>query len=374
MANRHQVGSVRLKSKTWFGRYRKDLPDRRQQVSVILGYRPEMRKTDAKNKLQQLLVAEGINQPDYLDKVTKPVTTFNDVADLWVTKRLPDLAETSRNTMPLRLRKFTRPFFGTMPLETIRTAQVNDWIRGLTAAGLKPKSVMNVYKDFRAIFNWHRQEQDQPKVTWYAKLPKLLNIPPRWFTPAEVDMLVNSASGQYKTFFRLAGFSGLRFGELAGLRYEDIDFNRGVLQVKRSSPYSETTKTPAGFYRTVYLDAVTLEMIRQHLAGRTSGRVFETKFGTPLKSTDVNRHVLKPLCAALGIPKGTCHSFRHSRISVMVAARLPEKFIQSQVGQVDKKVTAHYTHFEDETNHEFINEALLRGQKGFRGQNSQAVN
>jgi integrase len=236
------------------------------------------------------------------------------------------------------------------------------------------ESVMNVYKDFRAIFNWYRQEQDQPKVTWYAKQPKLLNLPPRWFTPEEVDLLVNAAIGQFKPFFRLAGASGLRFGELAGLRYEDIDFNRGLIEVKRSSPYSETTKTPAGFYRTVYLDALTLEMIRQHLDGRRAGLIFQPKFGTPLKSTDVNRHVLKPLCAKIGIKKGTCHSFRHGRISLMVAARLPDKFIQSQVGQVDKKITNHYTHFEDETNHAFINEALLRGQKSFRAQNTQTVN
>ena len=46
----------------------------------------------------------------------------------------------------------------------------------------------------------------------------------------------------------------------------------------------------------------------------------------------------------------------------MVASRLPEKFIQSQVGQVDKKITNQYTHSHDEDNHKMVNEALLRGQ------------
>jgi integrase len=89
-------------------------------------------------------------------------------------------------------------------------------------------------------------------------------------------------------------------------------------------------------------------MLRDHFAGRTAGLVFQTKFGTHLKATDINRHVLKPLCVKLGIPKGTTHGFRHGRISLMVASRLPDKFIQSQVGQVDKKITNHYTHFMDE--------------------------
>jgi site-specific recombinase XerD len=91
-----------------------------------------------------------------------------------------------------------------MPLASIRTAQVNDFVRSLTAQGLKPKTVHNVYKDFRAILNWNRQELDQPKACFYVKLPKLSNEPPRWFTPAEVDMLVNAAQGQYKAFFRLS--------------------------------------------------------------------------------------------------------------------------------------------------------------------------
>jgi hypothetical protein len=46
----------------------------------------------------------------------------------------------------------------------------------------------------------------------------------------------------------------------------------------------------------------------------------------------------------------------------MFASRLPDKFIQSQVGQVDKKITNHYTHFMDEQNHEMVNSVLLRGQ------------
>jgi hypothetical protein len=81
-----------------------------------------------------------------------------------------------------------------------------------------------------------------------------------------------------------------------------------------------------------------------------------------LKATGINRHVLKPLCAKLGIPKGTTHSFRHGRVSLIVASRLPDKFIQSPVGQVDKKITSHYTHFMDEQNHEMVNSVLPRGQ------------
>lgn len=201
-------------------------------------------------------------------------------------------------------------------------------------------------------------------MTWYAKLPTVSNLPPRWLTPEEIDRLVEAATGQYKIFFRLAGYSGMRCSELAALRYEDVDWERGVVTVRRSVTYGierDRTKSPAGT-RTVYLDPITLQMIREHLDGRRTGLLFQTRFGTHLKATDINRYVLKPLCAKLGIPPATTHSFRHGRISLMVARRLPEKFIQSQVGQTDKKVTRHYTHFDDAQNQAMVAELLSSGQ------------
>jgi integrase len=327
-----------------------------------VGYYPQVRtKSQAEARLQEIIVASGVNKPDYLEKILKPATTFNDVADQWEQKRLPELAATTRLSLPCRLRKFIRPYFGHMTLESIRTAQVNDFIRGLTVQGLKPKTILNTYKDLRSIVNWYRQELDQPKICWYAKLPKLTDIPPRWFTPQEVDMLVNAAHGQYCVFFRLAGYSGMRCGELTGLKVEDINFDRALIHIRRSTPYGERTKTPAG-YRTVYLDPVTLEMLRQHLNGRRAGLVFQSRLGTPLRNGEINRGVLKPLCAKLGIPRGTLHAFRHGRVSLMVASRLRDKFIQSQVGQVDTKITNHYTHFADEQNHHMVKEAVRCGQ------------
>ena len=64
----------------------------------------------------------------------------------------------------------------------------------------------------------------------------------------------------------------------------------------------------------------------------------------------------------MGIPKGTTHAFRHGRISLMVAIRLPDKLVQSQAGQIDKKITSNYTYFMDEPNHKTVSHVLPRGQ------------
>jgi hypothetical protein len=46
----------------------------------------------------------------------------------------------------------------------------------------------------------------------------------------------------------------------------------------------------------------------------------------------------------------------------MVASRLPDKLVQSQAGQIDKKITSNYTHSMDEPNHKTVSHVLPRGQ------------
>jgi integrase len=129
---------------------------------------------------------------------------------------------------------------------------------------------------------------DRPKVCWYPDLPELPDHEQRWFTQEEINRIVDAAPGQYKMLFRLAGFTGLRCGELCGLRVEDVKLGDGVVEVHRSvwNGVEGRTKTKAG-RRTVFLDSVTLEMLRAYVGTRTIGRLFQSSRGTPL----VNREI-----------------------------------------------------------------------------------
>ena len=166
-----------------------------------------------------------------------------------------------------------------MALEDIKTGNVNDWIRDLQKEELEPKTVHNMWKMFRAIMNWHAQQNDEQPRKWYPTLPTIPEDEQRWFTQAEVRRIVEAAHGQYRVLFHLAGSSGLRAGELFGLHVEDLDLNRGVIRVRRSVWRGQevTPKTRKG-YRDVFVDSLTVQMLRDHLASRTAGR--SLKLGT----------------------------------------------------------------------------------------------
>jgi integrase len=351
MSKRFQCGYVFAVGKMWHGRYRRDVPgqEKRESPLAVLGARAEMTKLEARQKLMDIIEKEGLNKKSYLELLTMPIKTFDDMADAWELKRLPQLKVSTQVFAPKQIAKHLRPFFGSMALEKIKTGDINQWLRGLENIGLEPKTVHNQWKQFRSIMSWNSKQNDEPKRAWYPDLPVIPEIEQRWFTQEEMRQIVADAEGQFKVLFYLAGSSGLRFGELAGLHVEDIDYVRGVIRVRRSvwRGIEVSTKTKKG-YRDVRIDSSTVVMLKQYLGDRSTGRVFQSKNGTPIDIHAASGEVLKPLCKRLGIEPGGMHAFRHGRVSQLQANNVPADLIKDQIGHSSLRTTRGYTHFTDE--------------------------
>ena len=352
-----QRGQVFLRNERWVGRFYVDVPgdSKRKRRALVLGTKRELTRSEAKRKLLDILTEEGVNTPIHLERSLRPPTTFTDVADAWESKRLAQLKESSKYTVPKLIAKYLRPRFGQMALEEIKTGVVNDWIVDLQAKRLEPKTVHNLWKLFRAIMNWHSQQNDEPPRKWYPSLPTIPDVEQRWFTQEEIGRIVNATEGQYKVLFHLAGASAMRAGELFGLHVEDLDANRGVILVRRSVWHGQevSPKTRKG-YREVWIDSATVRMLQAYLGSRTSGRVFQTRNGTPLTDHEVLRDVLHPTCDRLKIPRGGMHAFRHGRVSHMQQNHVPPDFTKTQVGHSSLRTTSGYTHFSDAFKREIV--------------------
>lgn len=168
----------------------------------------------------------------------------------------------------------------------------------------------------------------------------------RWFTPEEVALIVAKAEGRNKMLLHLAASTGMRAGELFGLKVEDIDFQRKLMHVVRSTWMGKEvpTKTRKG-YREIFIDENTVQALQEYLQTRKSGLVFQSKNGTPLRVRDIVFDVLYPLCDRLGIKRGGMHAFRHGRVSLMRVSGVPEDLVKRQIGHSSPKTTSVYTHF-----------------------------
>jgi integrase len=317
--------------------------------SAILGHVRELTKTQARRCGTEYIFKNAINSPHTLMESIAP-TVFRQAAELWLEMKVPSMKPSSRNSTRYSVNKHIVPKFGRMNLNQVNKFAAQRWINELVAGKkLAPKTIRNLVKLLKLILAWN-----EIPTSWRLALPEIPPLEQRWFTQKEVVLLVEAAAGQYKVLFRLAYATGARAGELFGLRVEDVDFKRGVVVIQRSTFRNEETspKSKNG-YRTIFLDAVTLQILRTHLAGRTTGRIFSTRLGSPLKDGDVCRSVLGPLCTRLGIPHGGMHAFRHGRVSRMFATGVPDGVILKEVGHSSLLVTNIYLHFEDAKRREY---------------------
>jgi integrase len=105
--------------------------------------------------------------------------------------------------------------------------------------------------------------------------------------------------------------TGVRINAAAGLHVEDIDFDHNVVYIRRQVRHGKEydTKTENG-ERIIDIDPSLSQVLCAYLAGRTSGRVFQARNGSPISDNNLRRRKLQPLLGKLGIPKGGFHAYR----------------------------------------------------------------
>jgi len=117
----------------------------------------------------------------------------------------------------------------------------------------------------------------------------------------------------------------------------------------------ETTPKTANAYRVINIDKDLALTLRQHIADRTSGQLFTTAHGA-LYQVNYARKVLKTLLKKLQIPDGGLHAFRHGRVSLLQASRVPRDLVEEWIGHSSlRNTTSRYTHWGAEFKEEIVN-------------------
>ena len=157
--------------------------------------------------------------------------------------------------------------------------------------------------------------------------------------------------------------SGLRRGELLGLRWQDVDLDGHTITIRQTSNYlpgkgvyAGTPKTAASA-RPLLLSAPAIMMLLEYKAWQDGqreqlgdawededGRVFTTGTGAPLFPDSVTQWFSK-FIARSGMPKVTIHSLRHTYASLMIASNVPLIVVSRQLGHAQASTTANiYAH------------------------------
>ena len=238
--------------------------------------------------------------------------------------------------------KYLLPRFGELSIDVVDERRVQEFIADLNRTELAPKSIRNIIKVLKLILGKSRWQD------WNLVLPEVPEKEQRYFTEDEMRKIINSVTGQWHALFATMAGTGLRCGEVFGLHVEDLDLPSRRICVRRSVWRGQevTVKTKSG-NRTVNIEPALAEILREHLNGRKSGRVFQTSNSTPFSKDNVRRKLLSVL-DKLGLKPGGLHAFRHGRVSVLQENGVPGDLVKEWIGHSSLRTTSRYTHISPE--------------------------
>jgi integrase len=236
----------------------------------------------------------------------------------------------------------------------------------LLASGLSPASVRRVHATLhRALADGVRSGVLPRNAASFANLPRVPKSEMRVWTGAQIRAFLEHVAGDRLEALWLTAFTtGMRRGELAGLRWSGVDLDAGVATVTETLiavGYAVHRSEPKnGRHRAVALDPATLAALRAHRARqaaerlrwgpayRDSGRVFTREDGSELHPDRDVTDAFDRLVRSAGLPRIRFHDARHSHATAALAAGVPLKIVSDRLGHSSIAITANiYSHVSD---------------------------
>ena len=338
---RFQRGSVFLnRTKTqWLGRYSEYVLDAhgveqrvRRQI-VLSPVRKQdgsnVRKNEAKNLLQPYI--NRANEQSTSPSRERKSATFEAFSNTWESDYLCLSKPSTRNSVKTQL-KTLRTEFGQRDMRQIDAGDVQRIIAKMTAQGYEPKTIRNLWGTISLIWQAALAQRYVDAVLPKPKLPKLTKKKPRFFRLADVARII--AFGRQRSLYWLMAETGLRAGEVAGLRVQDLELDSINVAQSVWSGKEQAPKTQSAV-RKIAISPQLSELLwkqveRQKAVGHSF--LFSVSTGSPLDMNVERRRRLKPTLKALEISQAGYHAFRHFNVSVLDSLRVPLKTIQERIG------------------------------------------
>jgi len=209
---------------------------------------------------------------------------------------------------------------------------------------IAPRTVLSLRNRLLKIFGtaerWGYLQSNPAKG---AQVPALVDTRERLtLTPQQVRALLSELVEPYRTMVLLAVLSGLRRGELLGLRWKSVDFVDGSIPVVESNYHGRSSqpKTRAS-RRKVFVDAVVLDALARLRPTNTQpdDLVFHSERGTVLNPDNIRNRILVPACRRAGIPLVSWHNFRYTYSTWADPTGESIKALQAQLGHTDSRLT-----------------------------------
>jgi integrase/recombinase XerD len=221
--------------------------------------------------------------------------------------------------------------------------------RGLSAATVR-RRLACLRSFFRRLAELGQAKD--PFANWRPKLPRRRRLP-RTLARSESVALLKSLNETRSAFdrdrhmttvFRLLVATGLRVGELCGLKLSDVSPDCSVVRVHGKGSRDRVAYVADSSLR----ESLKKLVASQRSQGRCDGPLMVNRFGAPMKPQSV-RSKLRRFAAEAGLERRvTPHMLRHTAATLLIETGVDIRFVQRLLGHSSIATTEIYTHVTDE--------------------------
>jgi len=244
-----------------------------------------------------------------------------------------------------KINRMIVPYFKSYNLEDIKVFDIEKWQNSLlekysTTTVRRARNILSMVLK-KAVAN----DIISKNPVEYADNILVVHDKQEPYSIDEMSEILKASTGWLRVFLHLAFTTGMRPGELMALQWDDIDFEKRVIYLKRSISKGiiKADTLTKNHNRLVVVADFMLDMLKEYKTKSKNEWVFTSRLGTPYSESKaiINKH-FKPLLEKIKVPYKTLKATRHTYISIMRNAGVDNDFILEIVGHSKEVSDKHY--------------------------------
>ena len=258
------------------------------------------------------------------------------------------------------VRVHMKPALGRINLSKLSPVHVQGFYRDRLDAGLSASTVNKIHTVLhKALSQAVRWSLISRNPTDAAKAPNPTLQEMRPLSLEETHRLFKAARGdKLEALYVLAVTTGMRRGELLGLKWSDVDLKGGAISIRRTLSRTDNGKRiklggpkTKKSRRTVRLTPRAIEALKAHRKRqleemmefadlwKDNGLVFTTETGTPINPSNLRQRSFAPLLKKAGLQHIRFHDLRHTCATLLLSQNTHPKFVQELLGHATIAIT-----------------------------------
>jgi len=276
------------------------------------------------------------------DEVARNTPLFKDFAWEWFDEMLVSWRESHADSVRSTMKSHVIKRFGDMKVSDITKPDILKFRSSLAKApgrnnkeGLTSRRINQIMLVVSMIMNEAADRFNFNTPYRGIKRLKIQRVDIEPFTINEVNLILANIRPEFRDYFLARFFTGMRTGEVDGLKWKYVDFNRQQILIRETIVKGKMTYTKTdGSQREIIMSTPVMEALRRQfdITAESSEFVFCTNKGTPHEHNNIRKRVWYPLLRHLDLTKRRPYQTRHTAATLWLAAGENPEWIARQMG------------------------------------------